>query len=222
MGDLPQPRSSAASVTIENVGTYLIGGYPRSIRNTSDFLAARSTKWTGGPAIPVDMNFPCAVSISQLSFLIIHGNNIREYQVDILDPTSSSGWQSASKYPQLQTYRGRQPGCGKIGDQVVIGGGRDSSYQFLRSTEVLDLSTRTIVYAGDLNSPRAYFHMATITVNGEQIMFAFGGADENWTTQNSVEQFDPKNNTWTLTTSMEESRYQFGAVAVAREHACAT
>jgi len=219
MGELPQPRSSAAPVTIENVGTYLIGGYSSS--RTSDFLAAGSTEWAAGPVIPVDMDEPCAVSISQLSFLIIHGNDIREYQVDTSNPTSSSGWQSASKFPQLQTSRRKQPGCSKIGDQVVIAGGVDSS-GILRSTEVLNLSTRTIAYAGDMNSPRIYFHMATITMNGQQTLLALGG----WLGGSnsglmSVEHFNTTTNTWTFaSTGMVEARWQFEAVALPREILC--
>ena len=213
MGDLPQPRGFAAPVTIENVGTYLIGGYSSSMKRTSNFLGAGSTEWVAGPALPVNMYRGCAVSISQLSFLIIYGNDIREYQVDITDPTSSSGWQSASKFPQLQTFRGSQPGCSKIGDKVVIAGSSGSGWG--RSTEVLHLSNSTITYAGDMNSPRGYFHMATITMNGQQALFAFGGYSDG-PILNSVEQFNTNNNTWTLApTNMEEARFYFGAAAVA-------
>jgi hypothetical protein len=224
--DLPQPRRAAASVSIENVGTYLIGGTGSSLglinsmRRTSDFLEAGSTEWTAGPAIPVDvdMDRPCVVSISQLSFLIIHGNNILEYQVDTFNPTSSSRWQSG--YPQLQTSRRKQPGCSKIGDQVVIAGGVDRS-GYLGSTEVLNLSTRTIVYAGDLNSPRAWFHMATITMNGEQTLLAFGGRMGRSSYLNSVEHFNTTTNTWTFaSTGMVEARWQFEAVALPREILC--
>merc|ERR1719222_209347 len=227
VGDLPQPRRAAASVSIENAGTYLIGGTGSSLglinsmRRTSDFLEAGSTEWTAGPAIPVDMDRPCVVSISQLSFLIIHGNTILEYQVDTSNPTSSSGWQSG--YPQLQTSRGKQPGCSKIGDQVVIAGGFDS-LGIHRSTEVLNLSTRTIAYAGDMNSPRIYFHMATITMNGQQTLLALGG----WLGGSnsgliSVEHFNTTTNTWTFaSTGMVEARWQFEAVALPREILCPT
>ena len=224
MGDLPEHRSSAASATIENIGTYLMGGYPTIypsiLKRTSDFLEAGSTEWTAGPAIPVDMDRPCAVSISQLSFLIISGSDILEYQVDTTNPTSSSGWQSASKFPQLQTSRSNKPGCSKIGDKVVIAGGQDGS-GYLRSAEVLHLTTRTIVYAGDLNSPRAYLRMATITMNGEQTLFAFGGF--SGPALNSVEHFNTNNNTWTFaSTGMVEARWSFAAVALPREILCPT
>ena len=190
---------------------------------TIDFLPEDTTEWTAGPAIPdMSCEMSCAVVISQLSFLIIHKWDIREYQVDITDPTSSSGWQSASKFPQLQSRREHQRGCSKIGDQVVIGGGFNFQSEWLRSTEVLNLSTRTITYAGDLNSARAYFHMATLTINGQQTLLAFGGQPEP-SNLNSVEQFHTHNNTWTLApTSMEEARSEYGAVVVPRELVCPT
>ena len=57
--------------------------------------------------------------------------------------------------------------------------------------------------------------MATITMNGQQTLLAFGGYSGS-SALNSVEQFNTNNNTWTLApTSMEEARDYFGAVAVA-------
>ena len=159
------------------------------------------------------MNSPCAVSISNLSFLIIHGNGIREYKVDLTNPTSNSKWQSSTKWPQLQTSRTANLGCSKIENYIVIAGGYNSGL-ILRSTEVLNLSTRTIVYGGDLNSPRIYFHMATITRNGQQLILALGGPSGS-SRLNSVEQFNPSNNTWTLApTTMQEARSNYGAVTL--------
>ena len=141
--------------------------------------------------------------------------------MDITDPTSNSGWQSATKWPQLQTRRGANPGCSKIENHVVIAGGGWSEYH--RSTEVLDLSTKSLVYAGDLSSPRGLFHLATITRNGQQLLLAFGGYGTGLPTLNSVEQFHPSNNTWTLApTTMVEARRQFGAVVLSSGMVCPT
>ena len=228
IGQLTQIRGYHAVVSMENIGTYLIGGYSSNMKRTTDFLAQGTIEWTNGPAIPVDMNYPCAVRISNLTFLIIHGTDIREYQVDITDPTSNSGWQSSSKWPLLQTSRTGNPGCSKIQNYIAIAGGYNSDQsEYLRSTELLNLSTRTIVYAGDLNSPRAYFHMATLTNNEQQLILAFGGRRSagpgaSWAnSENSVEQFFPSNNTWSLmSTTMEEARGYFGAVTVQRKTLC--
>ena len=222
IGQLPQPRAYHAAVSMENIGTYLIGGFSVNMRKTTDFLGEASTEWVAGPDIPVDMHQPCAVKISNQSFLIIQNTDIREYEVDITDPTSDSGWQSATKWPQLQTSRYSQPGCSKIDNHIVIAGGW-SSGQYLQSTEVLDLKTNSLMYAGELNSPRSNFHMATITRDGQQLILAFGGETTGTTALNSVEQFNPSNNTWTLApTGMEEARSQFAAVVVPTTMVCPT
>jgi len=223
IGQLPQTRVVHAVVSMEDIGTYLIGGAIGNMRRTTDFLAQGSTQWVAGPAIPVDMDSPCAVKISDLSFLVIHDTDIREYQVDITNPTSNSGWQSATKWPRMQTSRTSNPGCSKIENYIVIAGGRGSSgFLRTRSTEVLNLSTRTIVYAGDMNSPREGFHMATITRNGQQLILAFGGySGYGGSPMNSVEQFNPSNNTWTLApTTMQEARNSHGAVPLTRAMIC--
>jgi len=220
IGQLPQTRVVHAVVSMEDIGTYLIGGAIGNMRRTTDFLAQGSTQWVAGPAIPVDMHQPCAVKISDLSFLVIYNTDIREYQVDITDPTSNSGWQSPTKWPQLQTSRTNNPGCSKIENYIVIAGGYGSDSETLRSTELLNLSTRTIAYADDMNAPRRYFHMATITRNGQQLILALGGYSGS-SRLNSVEQFNPSNNTWTLApTTMQEARNSHGAVPLTRAMIC--
>ena len=85
---------------------------------TSDFLAAGSQQWVTGPATPVegvwDVRGPCSVAISEESFLVIGGLNIREYRVDLAKPTSNEGWQISTRWPDLQQNRAQQPGCARI------------------------------------------------------------------------------------------------------------
>ena len=71
-----------------------------------------------------------------------------------------------------------------------------------------------------MNSPRGLFHMATITRNGLQLVLAFGGYIGS-SVLNSVEQFNPSNNTWTLApTTMQEARNSHGAVPLTRAMIC--
>ena len=98
-----------------------------------------------------------------------------------------------------------------------------NSGQYLRSTEVLDLSTKSLVYAGDLNSGRFHFHMATITRDGQQLLLAFGGYTGPSSYLTSVEQFNPNNNTWTLApTTMVEARWEYGATVIPARMVCHT
>ena len=102
MGPLPQPRYYHAVVTLNNIGSYMIGGFGASNNGRSTvFLPKGSQQWEAGPAIPVHMTEPCAVVISERRFLAIYEREIREYEVNKEQPTSDAGWQEATKWPQL-------------------------------------------------------------------------------------------------------------------------
>ena len=225
IGDLTVYRYEHAAVSVENVGTYLIGGAsenPGMNPTTTDFLASGLTQWTWGPRLPVSMHSPCVVRISQLSFLAIHGHNIREYQVDVANPTSSSGWQEANKWPTLQTYRGGL-GCALTTNNKVVIAGGGSVYTYHKSSEVLDLATRKITNSGDMTSPRAYVHLATTTVGGETKIFAIGGKWRSSYALDSVEEFNPDDESWTLApTTLAERKFNFGRLVVEVETICPT
>ena len=208
MSPLFLPRVRSAAVTMESIGvyliggggTYLIGGVWVNNENIIDFFAQDHQQWMP-LAVPVNMNSPCAVPITKVSFLAIHDASILEYQVDKTDPTSLNGWQEASKWPRLQTRRTSWPGCSKIDEKVVIAGGQVwyGTYGIsLRSTEVLDLSTRKLEYAGDLSAPRYGFHIVTINEDGVNRVLALAGSDGSLSSPHldSVEEFDPESLTW--------------------------
>merc|ERR1712130_689582 len=94
-------------------------------KRTSDYLAAGSMEWKEGPTLPVDMNSPCAVPITPISFLMIYKNDIREFNAAIAGPTSDEGWREADQWPQLKTTR-TALGCARLGQKVVISGGYDN------------------------------------------------------------------------------------------------
>ena len=225
LGSLPQPRYRHTAVTLKNIGNYLIGGYGHdNSGRTTDYLAPGSQNWVSGPQLPVEMKYgPCSVVISETSFLVIEGRDIREYQVDIENPTSDDGWQEATKWPQLQTERYSGAGCARIGMKIVIAGG---SRPALRSTEIVDIETGTIQYAGDLNTARENFHILSITTAGSERTFALGGyygstSLDGSSRLDSVEELDPDTMTWTTTTAkLAEKRGDFGAVALPRSLVC--
>ena len=126
IGELMMPRSLHAVVTMDTVGTYIIGGAGENNSQTTEFLEEGATKWVAGPPIYTPMTYPCAVKVSQLSFLTIFNYDILEYQVDVRDPTLFLGWQSASKWPRLQTQR-RHHSCSMVNQKVIIAGGYSSS-----------------------------------------------------------------------------------------------
>ena len=223
MRPMTKPRARHAVVTLKDIGSYAIGGDGANNQRTTDFLrqgrgAAQGKHiWEAGPEIPVSMEYnPCTIVINDRSFLAIYGNDIREYRVDIADPIAETGWEEATKWPQLQSG-GTGLGCSLIAGKVVIAGGYPP---FLSRTEILDLETRKIEYAGDLATPRTGFHIVQITEQGIDRVFALGGFDDS-STLDSVEEFDPETLIWKpASANLLETRYIFGAVAVSRTLVC--
>ena len=167
----------------------------------------------------------CALAISEVSFLVINNNNILEYKVD-------SGWQWTSKWPRLQTTRTFTPGCSKVKDKVVIAGGfyPGNTYLYpnfdgptsrpLQSTEVLDLATRKIEYAGNMNTARYGFHLVTIITDNVHKIFALGGSDGSYTFD-SVEEFDPEEYTWRrVKATIATTRSYYGAMLLSKKAIC--
>ena len=224
MGPLTMTRGYSAVVTLKNIGNYLIGGVcggcGSNIKGTTDFLAQGSQQWVAGPTMPVDMNHPCTVVINERNFLAIYGNDIREYEVNIANPTSDNGWQQGTKWPQLQTHRIYWHGCIKIGKKVIVSGGYSNYGNALSSTEVLDLETRKIEYAGDLATPREFFQMVKIITVGLERFLAMGGYDGS--ALDSVEEFDVDTLTWKPASPAKllEARYFYAAIALQRSLVC--
>ena len=214
IGKMTANRYLPATVSVENVGTYLLGG---RWRRTSDFLASEATEWVVGPDLP--FSWPCAVKISPLNLLVIYKDDIREYQVDPADPTNSLGWQPENTWPKLKISRREMFGCALTPDNKVVfaGGYMGSESVVISSSEILDLSTRTTTIGGNMLGRRAYFHLATITLGEMTKLFAIGGHRS----EHSVEMFNPEDNSWIQAPStLEKPRRNYGKVIVPAELVC--
>jgi len=218
MGSLTMKRMYGAAVTLDHIGVFILGGQASNNGRTSEFLAAGQMQWQRGPPLPVDMRYPCSVEITPNSFLVIHGTDIREFNAAIDGATSSKGWRDAGRWPALNTYRrSYHPGCAKIGQKVIIAGGHYGGA--LRSTEVLDLVNRRISAAGEMETGRLMFHLATIFTPSEIKIFALGGYDES-TYLNSVEEWVEESSSWKPADNLVEKRHAFGAVVAPKALVC--
>ena len=211
MGSLKKTRYINAVARLNYIGVFIIGG------TTSEFLAAGTMQWQEGPTLPVSMTYPCAVAITATSFLVIFGTHIREFDVAIAGPTSSEGWKEAQRWPELQTSRADNPGCAKVGQKVIIAGGKGSGT--LRSTEVLDLVSRQLTPGGRMATPRRFFHVSTIISGGQEKTFALAGHDGS-TNLNTAEEWVEKSSTWKAANNLVEKRRNFGAVVVPIKLVC--
>ena len=217
MGSLLRAKGNHAVATLEGVGVYVIGGEGTST-GTTEFLPTGSLKWEEGPALPVDMYRPCAVTISPTSFLAIYGSEIREFDASIAGPLSRRGWRKRSKWPRLKTRRIYWPGCAKVGGKVIIAGGysRGTNYD---TTEILDLTTRTISDGGNMASPRRVFHINTVIYRNSTRTFALGGSDGR-NELKLVEEWNPESETWTRVRGLKAKRDTFGMVAAPKKLIC--
>merc|ERR1712110_188520 len=154
MGNLTTPRDYGAVVELKQGVLFLGGGGSATSKTTSDFLATGSLQWQQGPRLPQAMSSLCAVPVSPTRFLTIDGDKIHEFDAAIAGPSSEEGWRDSTLWPTLETRRDRTPGCAKIGDKVILAGGKNYGRRALQSTEVLDITTRTISTGGDMASPR--------------------------------------------------------------------
>jgi len=217
MGSLTMARYYGAAVTLDHIGVFIVGGGTSNNAGTSEFLAAGQMQWQEGPALPVGMSHPCAVAITPNSFLAIHGTDIREFDVSVAGPTGSEGWQESGRWPALKISRTSQPGCAKIGQKVIIAGGRNGGV--LSSTEVLDLTTRRITSGGEMATPRYFFHVGTIRSRDQEQLFAIAGHDGS-NRLNTVEEWVESSSSWKPADNLVEKRNQFGLVPVPRHLVC--
>ena len=231
MGPMLQKRSLHAAVTLKGQ-VFVIGGWvgmegwggsssTETTGTTTEFLPAGGTTWQQGPQLPVEMrNGPCAVAISPTSFLVFHKKEIREFDASTAGPTSIQGWAEETKWPKLETSRRRWLGCAKLGDdKVVIAGGSDSQTMH-QTTEILDLSTRTLSQGGKMATPRRWFRIISFYDSGVFRTLAVGGSD-GVKDLNTVEEWQLKTESWsTVETQLKVKRSYFGLVAVNKNLVC--
>ena len=217
--DPPLPRAQVATARIE-IGVFILGGNQGVAKSDSSiFLRANTSSWVAGPKLPVGMlRGPCAAPISAHSFLITCNADVYEFDSRVAGPTSKAGWQDKEKWPQLQQERQNWMGCGVVNRKFIVVGGIDGSMvpPVLKTTEIIDLEKRTIVFGGNMAKARFWFHI--LSINGT--LFALGGEEERHQYLEDVEEFVEETGTWKRATSLPGKRYKYGGVSVTRDLVC--
>ena len=115
----------------------------------------------------------------------------------------------------METSRWFWPGCAKLGSKIIIAGGYGG-----QTTEILDLTSRTISKGENLVTPRKWFHMVTIDNNSDFTTLALGGYDGG-NVLKSIEKWNPETKTWSeVKDQLEEKKASFGLVAVPKGLVC--
>jgi hypothetical protein len=224
------PRAGPAAVTLES-GVYVLGGFNGSYDNTdnynglssSEFLAAGSSVWKAGPALPYGgqgVADSCAIAISNTQFLLIGG--LRYDGSTVLDISSSvhefnsmtSLW---TEWPSLSSSR-KGHACGKLGGKVVVAGGWGDDGG--KTTEVIDIASRESRAGGDMATPRAYFSMVEVGYEGNSILLTFGSTangddtvqDEALQQESLMQEWDNSQEVWLPRPAVMSRRFNFAAV----------
>ena len=224
MGNLTTPRWYGAVAALKDIGVFHLGGNRPDSRATSDFLPVGSLQWQQGPALPISMSVFCTAPITPSSFLTIHKNKIFEFDTSIAGPTSNEGWQ---EWQGLKTRSSSYTTCAKIGNKVIIAGGYHNR-ESLRSTEILDITTRTLSSAGEMASTRLSHALVAIRSSGQRKLFALGGLGhignftpgQSATLFDTVEEWVEETSTWKEAESLSRAMRFFGAVALPKESVC--
>ena len=96
--------------------------------------------------------------------------------------------------------------------QVLVVGGRPTSYTPLASAELYNPATGTWTTTGSLHTAR-YYHSATLLSNGQVLVVGGYWVDSTYSTVPlaSAELYNPSTGTWTTTGSMNTARVQHTA-----------
>ena len=122
------------------------------------------------------------------------------------------------KRTNIRYARTSWPGCAVVGNKFIVAGGVDDYYNDLKSTEIIDLHTRSIIAGGGMEKPRSYFHLLSI----RGTLYALGGQnyDEIYSNLADVEEFVEETGTWKPATSLSGARSDYGGVAVNLDLIC--
>jgi hypothetical protein len=167
------------------------------------------------------MHYGCAVSISESKLLIIRDSKVREFDTSVAGPLSAEGWRPAGTWPDLATAR-FSSGCVAIeGLVVVVGGWADGA---LKTTEIINIATKTVSFGPELKQARAFFHLAVLPVPGGQRdrVLALGGYyyDGFHNHLDSVEEWLPGTSTWQAVTGLQEARNDYGVALISEALVC--
>merc|ERR1711962_1942158 len=118
-------------------GGYIVGGWGRTERNSSEFLATGSSVWTQGPDVPtLGVRMSCAVKLSDTEFVILGGYD---------DQTQALHYSETKKmwteWPRL-THGVYGHSCVRLGDKILVAGGPYSK------------GVRTVIYDTKTGSAR--------------------------------------------------------------------
>ena len=205
-------RVYSAAVTLAG-GVYVLGG-AGSARFSSELLATGATRWLAGPGVPGEgLEDACALPTSDTTFLAIGG--FWSLQQVLEFDTTKDTW---AEWPAMEQGRyGHR--CAVTGNSAVVTGGADQRDDYLASTTVINLLTKTVTTAGSMATER--FSHGLAMIDGR--LLAFGGFDQQYTCLQEVEEWEEGSETWgAWGAGLATGRAEFGVTTLPRSAVCPT
>ena len=193
------PRESAITISMPD-GTYSFGGiFLGDVEhcNSSDFLPREKSEWEVGPPLPEPLSEGHGVAISSTELILIGGYSTRRmvliYNVEDQTWTDLGDILVNGRCHHRSVF---------FNGKVIVSGGNEEHYTLegTKSTEIIDLSNFTSKRVGDLNIARHHHGMGIMEINGKDKVVVFGGSNKQDKELDSVEEWDEKTETWTLST----------------------
>ena len=126
----------------------------------------------------------------------------------LYDPASGLWTNTASMTSKRIYHAAALLADGKV---LVAGGESGADNSQLSSAEIYNPSSGTWIKTGSMNGPRLGGFQLTVLANG-QVLATGGSAKFNsWNILASAELYDPKTGKWSMTTPMNEARYDHAA-----------
>jgi hypothetical protein len=219
-------RAGAAVASLPEAAL-LIGGQSAAARRTMEVLRLGSSQWEEGPEVPIDMYYGgCAVSISEKQLIILRDSHVREFDTRVAGPLSALGWRPADTWPDLLTPRSGQA-CAAIQGLVVVAGGYGAG-RYLKTTEIINVASRSITYGPELQQARQYFQLVALPAaagGGRERVLALGGRyfQNGWQDLDTVEEWEPGlggSSAWRQVTPLKAKKAFFGAMVVPEALVC--
>ena len=112
----------------------------------------------------------------------------------------------------MLTGRYGNPGCVKVGDQVIIAGGRSEDGYHLKSVELLDVKTHEIQYGAEMVKPREYFSLVSLQSPHQRVLAIGGHTLKRLKPFSSVEEYSEGE--WREVEPLGEELFRYGAVVI--------
>ena len=208
-GSLNHVRDAHTATLLRDGRVLVVGGYDGEVIGTVEIYDPNTGLWVYSQPLRTPRSHHTATLLPNGTVLVVGGYGIVDHTLtsaEIYDPPTETWRYTESK--RVGTY---EHTAVLLPDGSVLVAGGFSVDRYTSNAEIYDPETEIWTETGSLSDARG-FHSSTLLNNG-LILVAGGqtGVENDSTTLNSAELYDPETGIWRLTGPLNESRYYFSA-----------